>query len=72
MADFRFFHNFIFANGSAKSSYTAIGSWFFWGVKFHEWSTSAKFAQFTYLEKTNYTVVILNVGFGYDVSVMIS
>ena len=28
-----------------------MGSSFFRGVKFHEWSTSAKFAEFTYLEK---------------------
>ena len=28
-----------------------MGSSFFRGVKIHEWSTSAKFAEFTYLEK---------------------
>ena len=44
MADYQFFHDFIFTNGSAKSSGTAMGSWFFQGVKFHEWSISVKFA----------------------------
>ena len=51
MANFQLFHDFILTNGSAKSSGTAMGSSFSWGVKFHEWSTSAKFAEFTYLEK---------------------
>ena len=35
-----------------------VASWFFQGVKFYERSTSAKFAEFKYLEKTNYTVAM--------------
>ena len=45
MADFQFFHDFIFINGSAISS--AL-QWVVLGVKFYEWSASA---EFTYLEK---------------------
>ena len=51
MADFQCFRDFIFMNGSAKSSVLQWVVRFFRGVKFHEWSTSAKFAEFTYLEK---------------------
>ena len=42
----------MFTNGSAKMSYCFN----FQGVNFHKWSTSSKFTEFTYLEKTNYTV----------------
>ena len=51
MADFQLFRNFIFTNASAKSSALQWIVHFFGGVKFHEWSTSAIFVEFTYLEK---------------------
>ena len=36
---------------------SAMGGSFFQGVEFHKWATSTKFVEFTYLEKTNYTVM---------------
>ena len=50
MADFQFFRDFIFTNGSAKSSAVQSVAQFL-RVKFHEWAISAKFVEFTYLEK---------------------
>ena len=41
----------VFTNMSAKSSGTAMGASFFQAVKFHEWSTSMKFTEFTCLKK---------------------
>ena len=52
MADFSFI-----TNGSAKSSGTAMSTSFLHGVKFHEWSTSVRFTEFTYLKITNYMVL---------------
>ena len=58
MADIQFFAILFSRMGLQKLS-TAMGIvHFFRGVKFHEWSTSVKFTEFTYLEKTNYTVTI--------------
>ena len=45
------FSRFCFHECACKSSALQWVVLFFRGVKFHEWSTSAKFAEFTYLEK---------------------
>ena len=53
MADFQFFHDFIFMNGCPKSSAVQInmGGLFIRGVKFHKWATSTKFVEFTHTSK---------------------
>ena len=48
---FQFIRDFMFTNGSAKNSAMQWVVHFFRGVKFHEWATSMKFVEFTYLEK---------------------
>ena len=52
------FLQFYFHESVCQKLSTAMGDLFFQGVKFHEWSTSTKFTEFTYLEKTNYTVYV--------------
>ena len=47
---YNFFHEWVCQNGQL------FGTIIFHVVKFHEWSTSTKFAEFMYLEKTNYMV----------------
>ena len=57
MADFRFFHDFIFRNESAKSSYTAMGSWvFFKGLNFTNDQHPRNLRNLRTSKKTNYTV----------------
>ena len=55
MVDFQFFRDFHEWVWQKLSN--AMGGSFFRGVKFHEWAASAKIAESTYLEKTNYTVL---------------
>ena len=51
MADFQLFRSFFSRMGLQKLITTMGIVDFFRAVKFHELSTSAKFAEFTYLEK---------------------
>ena len=55
MTDFQFFAILFSRMGLPEAQH--CNGWFvFPRVKFHEWSASANFAEFTYLKKTNYTV----------------
>ena len=66
MANFQFFHNLIIINRCAKSS-NALGldlpyNWFFLEVKFHEWSTYVKLAEFMYLNKNQLYGILVMLG----------
>ena len=60
MADFQFFHNFIFTNGSAKSSGTAMGSSFFEGLNFMNDQHPRNSWNLDTSKKTNYTVLLIS------------